>query len=71
MTCDRLEEPVLVASEGLDVAEHPQPDFMKIAPEEIPGYLVSDMKTILQYLPQGPDASIARAHPDPDIADVG
>lgn len=57
---DRVEKLVLVAPAGLDVAEHPQPDFMTIAPEEIPGYLVNDISTLLPYLPTGPDEEFAQ-----------
>lgn len=57
---DRVEKLVLVAPAGLNVPEHPQPDFMIIAPEEIPGYLVNDMSTLLPYLPTEPDEEFGR-----------
>lgn len=46
---------VLVAPAGLDVPEHPQPDFLVIPPEEIPAYLVNDLQTLLPFLPSGAD----------------
>ncbi|WP_053160809.1 alpha/beta fold hydrolase [Pseudomonas sp. P1.8] len=51
----QIDKLVLIAPAGLDVKEHPQPDFMVIAPEEIPYYLVHDIVTLLPFLPNGPD----------------
>ncbi|MGP6110849.1 alpha/beta fold hydrolase [Pseudomonas aeruginosa] len=51
----QIDKLVLIAPAGLDVKEHPQPDFMVIPPEEIPSYLVHDLATLLPFLPSGPD----------------
>lgn len=51
----QIDKLVLIAPAGLDVKEHPQPDFMVIPPEEIPSYLVHDMATLLPFLPSAPD----------------
>ncbi|HEX6786464.1 MAG TPA: alpha/beta hydrolase [Acidimicrobiales bacterium] len=51
----RLRRLVLVSPAGLRDDEHPGPDFFRILPEDLPGYLVHDMATIAPYLPTGHD----------------
>lgn len=56
---DRVNKLVLVAPAGLDVPEHPQPNFSKIPPESFPTYLVHDLQTIYPYLPTEDDEEFA------------
>lgn len=51
----RLRRLVLVSPAGLRDDEHPGPDFFRILPEDLPGYLVHDIATIAPYLPAGHD----------------
>jgi len=57
---DQIEKLVLVAPAGLDVKEHPQPDFTVIPPEEIPSYLVHDIQVLIPFMPAGPDEEFAK-----------
>jgi pimeloyl-ACP methyl ester carboxylesterase len=51
----RVNKLVLIAPAGMDLPEYPLPDFTKIAPEEIPGYLVHDVNVLAPRLPKRPD----------------
>jgi pimeloyl-ACP methyl ester carboxylesterase len=55
----RVNKLVLIAPAGLDVPQYPLPDFSKIPPEEIPGYLAHDPSFLAPYLPKGPDPEFA------------
>lgn len=57
----RLERLVLVAPAGLRDPEHPTADVFRIPPEEIPSYLVVDMKVLAPYLPKQPDVEFMTA----------
>lgn len=57
----RLHKLVLVAPAGLRVKEHPGTDLFRIAPEQIPAYLVHDLKVIERHLPKEPDADFLAA----------
>jgi pimeloyl-ACP methyl ester carboxylesterase len=50
----RVRKLVVVAPAGLDVPEHPNVDFSKVPPEEIPSYLIEDLSIIAPYLPANP-----------------
>ncbi|WP_193075995.1 alpha/beta fold hydrolase [Pseudomonas sp. FME51] len=54
-----LRKLVLIAPAGLDVKEHPQPDFLRIPPEDFPGWMVNDIATLAPFLPSGPDEGFA------------
>lgn len=58
---ERVRRLVLMAPAGLDIPEHPLPDFSKIPPEEVPSYLVNDVSAIAMHLPKGPDPAFAAA----------
>jgi pimeloyl-ACP methyl ester carboxylesterase len=58
---DRLRRLVLVAPAGLRVPECPTVDIFRIPPEEIPAYLVVDMKVLEPHLPKGFDVEFATA----------
>lgn len=55
----RVKKLVLVAPAGLDLSQYPLPDFSKIPPEEVPGYLAHDVSVLLPHLPKGPDPQFA------------
>ncbi len=57
----RVRKLVLIAPAGLDIPEYPLPDFSKIPPQEIPGYLVHDLNSIARHLPKGPDPAFSAA----------
>lgn len=57
----RVNRLVLIAPAGLDVPGYPLPDFSKLQPEEIPGYLAHDVGILAPYLPKGPDPEFAAA----------
>ena len=57
----RLHKLVLVAPAGLRVKEHPGTDLFRIPPEEVPSYLVHDLKVIERHLPKEPDADFLAA----------
>ncbi len=48
----RLDKSVLVCPAGLKDPKHPMIDLMKLAPEEVPGYLVHDPKVFKTFPPQ-------------------
>lgn len=52
----RLKKLVLVAPPGMHVPEHPPADLSRIPPEQIPSYLVEDIRVIAPHLPQQPSA---------------
>lgn len=58
---ERVRRLFLIAPAGLDLPEYPLPDFSKIPPQEVPGYLVHDLKSIARHLPTGPDPAFAAA----------
>ncbi|HTW89218.1 MAG TPA: alpha/beta hydrolase [Candidatus Binataceae bacterium] len=57
----RLHKLVLVAPAGLRVKEQPGTDLFRIAPEQVPAYLVHDLKVIERHLPKEPDADFLAA----------
>jgi pimeloyl-ACP methyl ester carboxylesterase len=57
----RVKKLVLIAPAGLDVPEYPLPDFSKIPPQEVPGYLAHDPGILAPYLPKGHDPAFADA----------
>jgi pimeloyl-ACP methyl ester carboxylesterase len=57
----RVNRLVLIAPAGLDVPGYPLPDFSKLQPEEIPGYLAHDAGILAPHLPKGPDPEFAAA----------
>jgi pimeloyl-ACP methyl ester carboxylesterase len=57
----RVRKLALIAPAGLDIPEFPLPDFSKIPPEEITGYLSHDPGILVPYLPKGPDPEFAAA----------
>jgi len=57
----RVSKLVLIAPAGLDLPQYPLPDFSQIPPEEIPGYLIHDVRVIARHLPKGPDPAFAAA----------
>ncbi len=57
----RLHKLVLVAPAGLRVKEHPGTDLFRIPPEQVPAYLVHDLKVIERHLPKEPDADFLAA----------
>jgi pimeloyl-ACP methyl ester carboxylesterase len=57
----RLAKLVLVAPAGLRDKEHPGTDLFSIPPEQVPAYLVHDMKAIERHLPKEPDADFLAA----------
>jgi pimeloyl-ACP methyl ester carboxylesterase len=57
----RLHRLVLVAPAGLRVPEHPTADVFRIPPEELPSYLVVDLKILAPYLPKEPDVDFIAA----------
>lgn len=67
-----IEKLVLVAPAGLNVPEHPQPDFTQIKPSEIPGYLVEDISVIAPYLPtqEDPEFSAMRMREGGSVAKI-
>jgi pimeloyl-ACP methyl ester carboxylesterase len=58
---ERVRKLALIAPAGLDVPGYPLPDFSKVPPEEIPGYLAHDPSILFPYLPKGPDPDFAAA----------
>jgi pimeloyl-ACP methyl ester carboxylesterase len=58
---DRLRHLALVAPAGLASAQHPSPDFGSIAPADLPGYLVHDLRVIEPFWPRGPSAEFGAA----------
>jgi pimeloyl-ACP methyl ester carboxylesterase len=57
----RVRRLVVIAPAGLDVPEHPNVDFSKVPPEEIPSYLIEDLSIIAPYLPKEPSAEFQAA----------
>jgi pimeloyl-ACP methyl ester carboxylesterase len=53
----RLGKLVLVAPAGLRVPEHPTTDIFRLKPDELPAYLVEDLRVLAPYVPDphGPD----------------
>ena len=52
---ERVRKLVLIAPAGLDIPEHPLPNLSQVPFEEIPGYLVNDVRVIAKHIPKGPD----------------
>ena len=50
----RLRKLVLVAPPGMHVPDHPPADLSRIPPEQIPSYLVEDIRVITPHLPRQP-----------------
>lgn len=50
----RLRKLVLVAPPGMHVPDHPAADLSRIPPEQIPSYLVEDIRVITPHLPLQP-----------------
>jgi pimeloyl-ACP methyl ester carboxylesterase len=53
----RLKKLVLVGPAGLRVPEHPTTDIFRLKPDELPAYLVHDLKVLAPYVPDphGPE----------------
>jgi pimeloyl-ACP methyl ester carboxylesterase len=50
----RVRKLVLICPAGLVVPEHPLLDLSKVAPQDVPKYLVNDLSTIAQHTPASP-----------------
>jgi pimeloyl-ACP methyl ester carboxylesterase len=57
----RVRKLALIAPAGLDLPQYPLPDFSKIPPEEIPGYLANDAGILTPHLPRGRDPEFIAA----------
>lgn len=57
----RVRKLVVVAPVGVEAPEHPNADFSRIPPDEIPTYLTEDMSVLTPYLPTGPDPEFQAA----------
>jgi pimeloyl-ACP methyl ester carboxylesterase len=57
----RVRRLVLLAPAGLEVPGHPNVDFSRVPPEEIPSYLVEDLRVLAPYLPKEPSAEFQAA----------
>jgi len=58
---ERLRRLVLVSPAGLASAEHPMPDFARIAPADLPSYFASDLELVRRWWPDPPDATFLDA----------
>jgi pimeloyl-ACP methyl ester carboxylesterase len=57
----RIRKLALICPAGLIVPGHPMADLSKVAPEELPKYLIHDFSKIAHHLPKGPDAAFQAA----------
>jgi pimeloyl-ACP methyl ester carboxylesterase len=57
----RVRKLVLICPAGLVVPDHPVADLSKVAPEELPGYLVHDPSVLARSLPASPSAEFEAA----------
>ena len=57
----RVRKLVVVAPVGVHSPDHPNVDFSRVPPEEIPSYLTENLSVLKPYLPSGPDPEFQTA----------
>jgi pimeloyl-ACP methyl ester carboxylesterase len=57
----RVRKLVVVAPAGLEIPEHPNVDFSKVPPEEIPSYLTENLDVLAPHMPKEPSAEFQAA----------